>query len=189
LVGALTGYWHTVALWRHLHYASVALGAVAVVALISPALRVSGSRRWLAIWAAGGSALAFAACFAEPAVVPHLQLDVLSSLTRYDVLASLLILTAVAAGLDALRWPANLAVCGLVGVVFLSALPVDLVGSAQLWTHLESTVPSWHTAVATAQFACQQQIAERGSGTGEVWVLEMPEGWRVRLPCSAVDRS
>ena len=189
LVGALTGYWHTVALWRHLHYASVALGAVAVVALISPALRVGGSRRWLAIWAAGGSALAFAACFAEPAVVPHLQLDVLSSLTRYDVLASLLMLTAVAAGLDALRWPANLAVCGLVGVVFLSALPVDLVGSAQLWTHLESTVPSWHTAVATAQFACQQQIAERGSGTGEVWVLEMPEGWRVRLPCSAVDRS
>jgi hypothetical protein len=196
LVGALTGYWHTVALWRHLHYASVALGAVAVVALISPALRVGGSRRWLAIWAAGGSALAFAACFAEPAVVPHLQLDVISSLTRYDVLASLLMLTAVAAGLDALRWPANLAVCGFVGVVFLSALPVDLVGSAQLWTHLESTVPSWRTAIANAKVSCRTETDARVRGgatdgrarsDGEVWVLEMPEGWRVRLPCSAVD--
>ena len=87
-----------------------ALGAVAVLALITPALRVGGSRRWLAIWAGVGSALAFAACFAEPAVVPHLKVDVVSSLTRYDVLASLLMLTAIAAGLDALRWPANLAV-------------------------------------------------------------------------------
>jgi hypothetical protein len=190
LVGALAGYWHTVALWRHLHYAAVGLGAVAIIALIGPALRVGGSRRWLAIWASTGSALAFVACFAEPAVVPHLKLDVVSSLTRYDVLASLLMLTAIAAGLDAMEWPANLAVRALVGAVFLSALPVDLVGSAQLWAHLESTVPSWHTAVAEARLECQVRVTQGagGSGAGEVWVLEMPQGWRVRLPCWAVDR-
>lgn len=94
LVGSLAGYWHTVALWHHLHYAAIGLGAVAVLALVAPAIRAGGSRRWLAIWAGVGSALAFAACFAEPAVVPHLKLDVFSSLTRYDVLASLLMLTA-----------------------------------------------------------------------------------------------
>jgi hypothetical protein len=191
LVGSLTGYWHTVALWRHLHYAAVAFGAVAVVALISPALRVGGSRRWLAIWAGAGSALAFAACFAEPAVVPRLKLDVVSSLTRYDVLASLLMLTAIAAGLDALQWPANLAVRALVGAVFLSALPVDLVGSTQLWAHLESTVPSWHAAIADAQFQCRAPGAgahEGGGAAADVWVSEMPQGWRVRLPCTAVDR-
>jgi hypothetical protein len=154
-----------------------------VVALITPAIRVGGSRRWLAISAGAGSALAFVACFAEPAVVPHLKLDVVSSLTRYDVLASLLMLTAIAAGLDALKWPANLAVRGLVSAIFLAALPVDLVGSAQLWAHLERTVPSWHTAIANAQLDCLQQGA-----VGDTSVLEMPEGWRVRLPCSAVDR-
>ena len=183
LVGSLAGYWHTVALWRHLHYAAIALGAVAVLALIAPALRVGGSRRWLAIWAGAGSALAFVACFAEPAVVPHLKLDVVSSLTRYDVLASLLMLTAIAAGLDALQWPANLAVRSVVGVVFLAALPVDLVGSAQLWAHLESTVPSWHTAIADARLQCQVQ-----GDRGDAWVLETPEGWRVRVPCAQVDR-
>ena len=183
LVGALAGYWHTVALWRHLHYAAIALGAIAVVALVSPALRVGGSRRWLAIWAGVGSALSFAACFAEPAVVPHLKVDVVSSLTRYDVLPSLLMLTAIAAGLDALHWPANLAVRGLVGAVFLSALPVDLVGSAQLWAHLESTAPSWHNAIVNARLDCQAADAP-----GDVWVLEEPAGWRVRLPCAAIDR-
>jgi hypothetical protein len=190
LVGALAGYWHTVALWRHLHYAAIALGAVAVVALIVPALRVGGSRRWLAICAGAGSALAFVACFAEPAVVPHLKVDVVSSLTRYDVLASLLMLTAIAAGLDAMQWPANLAIRGLVGVIFLSALPVDLVGSTQLWAHLESTVPSWHTAVTDARLDCLAGVAQGAAGAeaGEAWVLEMPQGWRVRLPCSAIDR-
>ena len=183
LVGALAGYWHTVALWRHLHYAAIALGAIAVVALISPALRLGGSRRWLAIWAGVGSALAFVACFAEPAVVPHLKVDVVSDLTRYDVLASLLMLTAIAAGLDALRWPANLVVRCVVGVVFAAALPVDLVGSAQLWAHLESTAPSWHTAIVNARLECQA-----GDAPGDVWVLEEPEGWRVRLPCTAIDR-
>ncbi len=191
MVGALAGYWHTVALWRHLHYAAVALGVVAVVSIISPAIRLGGSRRWLAMWAGAGSALAFAACFAEPAVVPHLRLDVVSSLTRYDVLASLLMLTAIAAGLDALHWPANLTVRCLVGAIFLSALPVDLVGSAQLWAHLERTVPSWHTAIAEARRDCEAHVAQRatgGSGIGDVWVLEMPEGWRVRLPCSTLHR-
>jgi hypothetical protein len=191
IIGALAGYWHTVALWRHLHYAAVALGVVVVVAIISPAIRLGGSRRWLAISAGSGSALAFAACFAEPAVVPHLRLDVVSSLTRYDVLASLLMLTAIAAGLDALRWPADLAVRYLVGAIFLSALPVDLVGSAQLWAHLERTVPSWHTAVADARLGCEAHVAQRatdGSGIGDVWVLEMPEGWRVRLRCSTLHR-
>jgi len=183
LVGSLAGYWHTVALWRHLHYAAIGLGAVAVLALIGPALRAGGSRRWLAIWAAVGGALAFAACFAEPAVVPHLKLDVVSSLTRYDVLASLLMLTAIAAGLDALQWPANLAVRSVVGVVFLAALPVDLVGSAQSWAHLESTVPSWHTVIAHARLDCEVR-----GGTGDVQVLETPEGWRVRVPCAQVDR-
>lgn len=187
MVGALAGYWHTVALWRHFHYAAIALGAVAVIALVSPALRAGGSRRWLAIWAGVGSALAFAACFVEPAVVPRLRLDVVSSLTRYDVLASLLMLTAIAAGLDALRWPANLAVRCVVGTVFLSALPVDLIGSAQLWAHLESTAPSWHIAVANARLQCQAQGELDGSGADQVWVSETPEGWRVRLPCSAVD--
>ncbi len=155
LVGALAGYWHTVALWRHLHYAAIALGAGAVLALIGPALRLGGSRRWLAIWAGVGSALAFVACFAEPAVVPHLKVDVVSSLTRYDVLPSLLMLTAIAAGLDALRWPDSLVVRCVVGAVFAAALPVDLVGSAQLWAHLESTVPSWHTAIANARLECR----------------------------------
>jgi len=187
LVGSLAGYWHTVALWRHLHYAAVGLGAIAVLALIAPAIRVGGSRRWLAIWAGAGSALAFFSCFAEPAVVPHLKLDVVSSLTRYDVLASLLMLTAIAAGLDQLQWPADLAVRGLVGAVFLAALPVDLVGSAQLWAHLESTVPSWPAAIAHARLACDLQIPEQRSGNGDVSVSEMPEGWRMRLPCSTVD--
>ncbi len=187
LVGALAGYWHTVALWRHLHYAAVGLGGVAVLALIMPALRIGGSRRWLAVWAGIGSALAFGACFAEPAVVPHLKLDVVGSLTRYDVLSSLLMLTAIAAGLDALQWPATLAVRGLVSVVFLSALPVDLVGSAQLWAHLESTVPTWHNAIADAQDECRGQLTQRAVGSGDVWVLEMPQGWRVRLPCAAID--
>jgi hypothetical protein len=191
MVGTLAGYWHTVALWRHFHYAAIAFGAVAVLALISPALRLGGSRRWLAIWAGAGSALAFAACFAEPAVVPHLRLDIVSSLTRYDVLASLLMLTAIAAGLDALHWPADLAVRCLVGAIFVSALPVDLVGSAQLWAHLERTVPSWHTAVADARRDCEAHGAQRatgGSGLGDVWVLELPEGWRVRVPCSTLHR-
>jgi hypothetical protein len=191
MVGALAGYWHTVALWRHLHYVAVALGVVAVISIISPAIRLGGSRRCLAIWAGGGSALAFAACFAEPAVVPHLKLDVVSSLTRYDVLASLLMLTAIAAGLDALRWPADLAVRCLIGAIFLSALPVDLVGSAQLWAHLERTVPSWHTAIADARLDCEAHVAQRptgGSGIGDVWVLEMPQGWRARLPCSTLHR-
>ena len=183
LVGSLAGYWHTVALWRHLHYAAVGIGAIAVLALIAPAIRVGGSRRWLAIWAGAGSALAFFACFAEPAVVPHLKLDVVSSLTRYDVLASLLMLTGIAAGLDALQWPANLAVRTLVGAVFLAALPVDLVGSAESWAHLESTVPSWHTAIADARRDCQVQ-----GDRGDVWVLETPEGWRVRVPCAPLDR-
>jgi hypothetical protein len=187
LVGALAGYWHTVALWRHLHYAAVGLGAIAVLMLICPALRIGGSRRWLAIWASTGSALAFAACFAEPAVVPNLKLDVVGSLTRYDVLASLLMLTAIAAGLDSLQWPTNLAVCTLVCAVFLSALPVDLVGSAQLWAHLESTVPNWHTAATDARLECQVQVAQGAVGSGDVWVVEMPQGWRVRLPCSAID--
>ena len=178
LVGSLAGYWHTVALWHHLHYIAVGFGAVGVLALITPAIRVGGSRRWLAIWAGVGSALAFFACFAEPAVVPHLTLDVVGSLTRYDVLPSLLMLTAIAAGLDALQWPANLAVRTVVGAVFLWALPVDLVGSAQLWAHLESTVPSWPTAITNARFDCQ-------GDAGDVWVSEMPQGWRVRLPCSA----
>ena len=75
LLGALTGYWHTVALWRHLHYVAVGFAAIAVLASITPALRTGGSRRWLAIWAGAGSVLAFFACFAEPAVVPHLKLD------------------------------------------------------------------------------------------------------------------
>ena len=183
LVGALAGYWHTVALWRHLHYAAIALGAGAVLALIIPAVRLGGSRRWLAIWAGVGGALAFVSCFAEPAVVPHLKVDVVSSLTRYDVLASLLMLTAIAAGLDALRWPANLAVRCVVGAVFLAALPVDLVGSAQLWAHLESTAPSWHTAIVNARLECQG-----GDAPGEVWVMETPAGWRVRLPCAAIER-
>ena len=183
VLGSLTGYWHTVALWHHLHYAAVALAAVAVVALIRPALRSGGSRRWLAIWAAAGSAVAFAACFAEPAVVPHVKVDAVSSLTRYDVLASLLMLTAIAAGLDAMRWPANLAVRSLVAAVLLSALPVDLVGSAQLWAHLERTVPSWHAAVASARQQCEMQPAP-----GDVWVVEMPEGWRVQLRCEVLDR-
>jgi hypothetical protein len=186
LVGSLAGYWHTVALWRHLHYAAVGLGAIAVLALIAPAIRVAGSRRWLAIWACVGSALAFFACFAEPAVVPRLKLDVVSSLTRYDVLASLLMLTAIAAGLDALHWPADLAVRSVVGVVFLAALPVDLVGSAQLWAHLESTVPRWHAAIANARLECQ--AGQGAAGAGEVWVAETPQGWRVRLPCSVIDR-
>jgi hypothetical protein len=181
MVGSLAGFWHTVALWHHLHYAAIVLGAVAVLALTAPALRAGGSRRWLAIWAGGGSALAFFACFAEPAVVPHLKLDVVGSLTRYDVLASLLMLTAIAAGLDALQWPANLAVRTIVGAVFLWALPVDLVGSAQLWAHLESTVPSWPTAITNARLDCEGQ-----GGTGDVWVLEMPQGWRVQLPCAYV---
>ena len=183
LVGALAGYWHTVALWRHLHYAAIALGAGAVLALIIPAVCLGGSRRWLAIWAGVGSALAFVSCFAEPAVVPHLKVDVVSSLTRYDVLASLLMLTAIAAGLDALRWPANVAVRCAVGAVFLAALPVDLVGSAQLWAHLESTAPSWHTAIVNARLECQT-----GDAAGDVWVLEEPAGWRVRLPCAAIER-
>jgi hypothetical protein len=190
MVGSLAGYWHTVALWRHLHYAAIGIGAVAVLALIVPALRAGGSRRWLAIWAGAGSALAFVACFAEPAVVPHLKLDVVRSLTRYDVLASLLMLTAIAAGLDALQWPANLAVRTLVGAVFLSALPIDLVGSAQLWAHLESTVPTWHAAIADARLECQTQVAPgvAGSGDGQAWVLEIPQGWRVRLRCSVIAR-
>jgi hypothetical protein len=191
MVGTLAGYWHTVALWRHFHYAAIALGVVVVISIISPATRLGGSRRWLAISAAAGSALAFAACFAEPAVVPHLKLDVVSSLTRYDVLASLLMLTAIAAGLDALRWPADLAVRCLVGAIFLSALPVDLVGSAQLWAHLERTVPSWPTAIADARLECDAHVAQRAvadSGIGDVWVLEMPEGWRVELPCSTLQR-
>ena len=183
LVGALAGYWHTVALWRHLHYAAIAMGAGAVLALIIPAVRLGGSRRWLAIWAGVGSALAFVSCFAEPAVVPHVKVDVVSSLTRYDVLASLLMLTAIAAGLDALRWPADLAVRCVVGAVFLAALPVDLVGSAQLWAHLESTAPSWHTAIVNARLECQA-----GNASGDVWVLEEPAGWRVRLPCAAIER-
>jgi hypothetical protein len=187
LLGALTGYWHTVALWRHLHYVAVGFGAIAVLASITPALRIGGSRRWLATWAGAGSALAFFACFAEPAVVPYLKLDVVSSLTRYDVLASLLMLTAIAAGLDALRWPANVVVRGVIGAVFLSALPVDLVGSAQLWAHLERTVPTWHTAIGNGRLECRNQVGA-GSRGGEVWVLESPEGWRVRLPCSAIDR-
>ncbi len=135
-----------------------------------------------------GSALAFFACFAEPAVVPHLKLDVVSSLTRYDVLASLLMLTAIAAGLDALSWPASVAVRSIVGMVFLAALPVDLVGSAQLWAHLESTVPSWHTAVADARLECQAGRVLADGGVDEVWVAQMPQGWRVRLTCSTVDR-
>ena len=188
LVGSWAGYWHTVALWRHLHYAAIGLGAVAVVALIGPAVRVGGSRRWLAIWAGAGSALAFVACFAEPAVVPHLKLDVVSSLTRYDVLASLLMLTAIAAGLDALQWPANLAVRSVVGVVFLAALPVDLVGSAQSWAHLESTVPTWPTAITHARVECEAAQGAIGRGAGDVWVLETPEGWRLRVPCAQVDR-
>jgi hypothetical protein len=187
LVGSWAGYWHTVALWHHLRYAAIALGATVVLALIIPALRTGGSRRWLAIWAGAGSALAFFACFAEPAVVPHLKVDVVSSLTRYDVLASLLMLTAIAAGLDAMHWPANLAVRSVVGVVFLAALPVDVLGSSQLWAHLESTVPSWHTAVANARLECQAQPTRGATGPDEVWVMEMPEGWRVRLPCSAVE--
>ena len=187
LLGALTGYWHTVALWRHLHYVAVGLGVIALLASIAPALRIGGSRRWLATWAGVGSALAFFACFAEPAVVPHLKLDVVSSLTRYDVLASLLMLTAIAAGLDALRWPASLVVRCVIGAVFLSALPVDLVGSAQAWAHLETTVPSWHTAIANGRLECRLQAAAEPRG-GEAWVLESPEGWRVRLPCSAIDR-
>jgi hypothetical protein len=191
VVGTLAGYWHTVALWRHWHYAAVGVGAVALLAIISPALQVGGQRRWLAICAVTGSAIAFVACFAEPAVAPHLRVDVVSSLSRYDVLASLLMLSAVAAGLDALRSPADVVVRSLVCAVFLSALPVDLVGSSQLWTHLEATVPTWHTAVATARLDCQLQAAQRarsGSRSDDVWVPEMPEGWRVRLPCSALDR-
>src|SRR5450631_106687 len=164
MIGALAGYWHTVALWRHLHYTAVALSVVVVVSLISPAIRLGGSRRWLAICASAGSAAAFAACFAEPAVVPHLKLDIVSSLTRYDVLASLLMLTAIAAALDALRWPANLAVRCVVGAVFAAALPVDLVGSAQLWAHLEKTVPSWHTAIADARLNCETHDAQRATG-------------------------
>ena len=187
LLGALTGYWHTIALWQHMHYVAVGFGALAVLASITPALRIGGSRRWLATWAGAGSALSFGACFAEPAVVPHLKLDVVSSLTSYDVLASLLMLTAIAAGLEALRWPANLVVRGVIGAVFLSALPVDLVGSAQLWAHLERTVPSWHTAIANGRIECGNQVGA-GSRGGEAWVLESPEGWRVRLPCSAIDR-
>jgi hypothetical protein len=188
-IGTLAGYWHTVALWRHWHYAAVVLGSLVLGLLIWPAVRDAGPRRWLASCGVAGSVLTFLACFAEPAVPPHTRLDAVSSLTRYDVLASLMMLTAVAAGLDSLRRPSGVAVRALVAAVFLAALPVDLLGSSQLWGNVERTVPTWQSAVASARRNCEAQESQQlpaSINLGEVWVPESPEGWRVELPCSVL---
>ncbi len=104
--GALAGYQHADRIWLDLHYLGVAIAAVVLLALIVPAIRLPGPRRWLAIIGLGASAAMFALMFAQPAVRPHTPIDIIRSLPRYDVLPSLLVLCAVAAGLDALaRWP------------------------------------------------------------------------------------
>ncbi len=95
------------------------------------------------------------------------------------MLPSLLVLCAVAAGLDALaRWP-GVAVRIGVALVFLSAF-ADMSYANHDWGRLESAVPPWSDAVASAQLSCGAQ------GGGTVRVAQLPQGWATTLPCSAL---
>ena len=199
LVGTLGGFKHTEWLMAHWHAWAILLGGLVLLALVFPALRVAGSRRWLVVAAVVAAAVDFGVALRDLRVAPSVHVDLVTSVPRYDVIPTMLMLTAVAAGLDGVllkragrgvavavtrrRLATVLTIRVLVAAVFLSALPPDLAYAKHFWTTSVGSEPTWQQAVASRASACNDPA------TNSIDVPSLPIGWFVTVPCSAVRRS
>jgi hypothetical protein len=198
LVGTLGGFQHTQWLMTHWHGIAVALGALVLAALVLPAVAAAGASRWLAVSAIAAAAADFGLALRDLRVAPHVHVDLVTSVPRYDVIPTLLMLSAVAAGLDQIvlrrsgrrlvavapRRTVALVITAriMVAAAFLSALPPDMAAARHFWTRSVGTVPGWHLGVASRAPSCYDGSAST------IRVPVLPEGWSVAIPCSAVRR-
>jgi hypothetical protein len=199
LVGTLGGFKHTEWLMAHWHGWAIALGGLILLVLMLPALRNAGPRRWLVVVAIVAAAVDIGVALRDLRVAPNVHVDLVTSVPRYDVIPTLLMLSAVAAGLDgvllrragrrvAVAVPRRqlvmvMAARVLVVAAFLSALPPDLGYAKHFWTSSVGGEPTWQQAVASRASACNDP------STGSIRVPSLPAGWFVTVPCSEIRHS
>jgi hypothetical protein len=189
VVGTLGGFRHTDWLATHWGGFAIALGAAVMLALLTPAIVTRSPRRWFAVSCVVFATAVFVLALRDPRVAPGSFVDVVTSVPRYDVVPSLLVLAALAASLDSVpvavsrvrQSRTTWAALGLrlaVALAFLSALPADLGASHAYWNRsIWSGVPSWPGAVSAAADQC----ATTQGRTINVAIL--PLGWHSTLPC------
>lgn len=199
LVGTLGGFKHTEWLMAHWHGWAIALGGLILLVLVLPALRNVGPHRWLVVAAVVAAAVDFGVALRDLRVAPNVHVDLVTSVPRYDVIPTLLMLSAVAAGLDGAlvrradrrlavvvsrrRLAVVVAARVLVVAAFLSALPPDLAYAKHFWTSSVGSEPTWQRAVASRASACDDP------STRSIRVPSLPRGWSVTVPCSEIRHS
>lgn len=184
ILGTLAGYRATVWAWQIAGWGAVGVAGVVVIGIVLAALRTPGPRRWLAVSALAATVVAFAVMFAEPAVTPGTRFQLAGlQLSRYQVLPSLLLFSAIAAGLDALRrWSAVGVRAGLFVLVAVTVL-LDLPATHRVWVAREGRILPWRSEVVVAGVQCQV----RGATTA--YLNELPAGWHVPVPCGVLEAS
>jgi hypothetical protein len=182
------GVEHTIWIDEHWHRPAVLLAAATVALLVVPALAAGGRRRWLAVVAGAASVAEYLVAWHSLGALPDTPINILSGMLRHNVLPLLLLLSAIAAGLDGppVRgrdlWRSALSSGVLVrlavGLVFLSALPADFAAAGRFWDRPGSAgPPTWQGSVAVAHHRC------RASDPPDVPIPAKPYGWSVDVTC------
>jgi hypothetical protein len=192
VVGTLGGFRHTHWLATHWGGFAIALAAAVMLALLTPALLSKSPRRWFAVSCVVFATAVFVLALRDPRVAPGSFVDAVTSVPRYDVVPSLLVLAALAASLDSVsvdagrlrRSRTTWAALGLrlaVALAFLSALPADLAASHAYWNRsIWNGVPSWPGALSDAAARCET------TQDRTINVAILPLGWHSTLPCRDV---